>query len=225
MSCCGKGKIRTKHVSSDSTVNILPTDEINGGKPKIFTNYDYLFKIILVGDSNVGKSCFLQKLIDNRFYSDSLSTIGVDFKIKIMYLDEKSVKIQIWDTAGQERYRNLTKSYYRNCNGIVIMYDVTKQVSFDNLEKWVTEIHNSGNSDIPVLLLANKCDLASSRTVNPELAQKFAQEHGYQFAEVSVKEDENLETKCLQQFVWRMIELQTKKAIQEIPTNEQDEDS
>ncbi len=123
-----------------------------------------------------------------------------------MELEDKRIKIQVWDTAGQERYRNLTRSYYRNCNGIVVMYDITKQQTFDNLKGWISEITLSGNSEIPVLLLGNKKDLSNRRNVTTEQGFEFAKENGLQFHEISVKNSENIEQECMNDFVRRMIE-------------------
>ena len=126
-------------------------------------------------------------------------------------MEDKKVKIQIWDTAGQERYRNLTRSYYRNCNGIVVMYDITKQHTFDSLKGWISEITNSGNSDIPILLLGNKSDLSNRRVISTEQGSEFAKTHDLQFHEISVKTSENLEQECMDKFVRRMIEFYAKE--------------
>src|SRR5437870_2332915 len=102
-------------------------------------NYDYVFKIILIGDSGVGKSSILYRLSDDKF-SDVTSTIGVDYKTKIMNIDNKNIKLMIWDTAGQERFRAITSSYYRNVHGAILVYDITNRESFNNLHKWITAI-------------------------------------------------------------------------------------
>ncbi|CAM0958698.1 unnamed protein product [Alopecurus aequalis] len=102
--------------------------------------YDYLFKLLLIGDSSVGKSCLLLRFADDAYVDTYISTIGVDFKIRTVELDGKSVKLQIWDTAGQERFRTITSSYYRGAHGIIIVYDVTDMESFNNVKQWLSEI-------------------------------------------------------------------------------------
>ena len=104
------------------------------------SEYDYLFKLLLIGDSGVGKSCLLLRFADDTYTESYISTIGVDFKIRTIELDGKTIKLQIWDTAGQERFRTLTSSYYRGCHGIILVFDVNERSSFDNLKQWLDEL-------------------------------------------------------------------------------------
>ncbi|KAH8849557.1 Ras-related protein [Schistosoma japonicum] len=156
-------------------------------------DYDYLFKLLLIGDSGVGKSCLLIRFADESFSETYISTIGVDFKIRTIDLDGKVVKLQIWDTAGQERFRTITSSYYRGAQGIIIVYDVTDKTSFINVKSWLQEIEHYANSTVNRLLVGNKCDLPKSRAVDTVDAMNFAKEHQMPFLETSAKEAINVE--------------------------------
>ncbi|KAL8554034.1 hypothetical protein ACS0TY_002317 [Phlomoides rotata] len=130
--------------------------------------YDYLFKLLLIGDSSVGKSCLLLRFADDSYVDSYISTIGVDFKIRTVELDGKTIKLQIWDTAGQERFRTITSSYYRGAHGIIIVYDVTEMESFNNVKQWLNEIDRYANDSVCKLLVGNKCDLVESKVVSTE---------------------------------------------------------
>uniref|UniRef100_A0A452XJL2 GTP-binding protein n=1 Tax=Aegilops tauschii subsp. strangulata TaxID=200361 RepID=A0A452XJL2_AEGTS len=132
------------------------------------SEYDYLFKLLLIGDSSVGKSCLLLRFADDAYVDTYISTIGVDFKIRTVELDGKSVKLQIWDTAGQERFRTITSSYYRGAHGIIIVYDVTDRESFNNVKQWLSEIDRYASDSVCKLLVGNKCDLVDSKVVDTE---------------------------------------------------------
>jgi len=150
--------------------------------------YDYLFKVLIIGDASVGKSSMLLRFTDDSFDEHIQSTIGVDFKVKHIELAGKRVKLTIWDTAGQERFRTLTSSYYRGAHGVVLVYDVTRTDSFENLEQWLKEVQlyspNNGESVIK-LLVGNKIDL--ERQVPRERAEAWARSHGMLFLEASAK--------------------------------------
>jgi len=161
-------------------------------------DYDFLFKLLLIGDSGVGKSCLLLRFADNTYQESYISTIGVDFKIRTVEIDNKAIKLQIWDTAGQERFRTITSSYYRGAHGIIVVYDVTNEESFDNVRQWLQEIERYANESVNKLLVGNKSDLESDRQVKFEQAEKFAQSVGVPFLETSAKEEEgNVETAFL----------------------------
>eukprot|EP01084_Bolivina_argentea_P235033 395621_1 len=142
------------------------------------TEYDYLFKLLLIGDSGVGKSCLLLRFADDTYTDSYISTIGVDFKIRTVDLDTKTIKLQIWDTAGQETFRSITRSYYRNTAGALLVYDITRRETFMHVSQWLTDAKTHGSSDMTVMLVGNKCDLEHLRQVSTEEGQKFAQENG-----------------------------------------------
>mmetsp|Transcript_84034 Transcript_84034/g.162158 ORF Transcript_84034/g.162158 Transcript_84034/m.162158 type:complete len:203 (+) Transcript_84034:73-681(+) len=156
--------------------------------------YDYLFKLLLIGDSGVGKSCLLLRFADDTYTESYISTIGVDFKIRTFEQDGKTVKLQIWDTAGQERFRTITSSYYRGAHGIIIVYDVTDKESFNNVKHWVQEIEKYAADGVNKLLVGNKCDLSSKKVVSYDEAKDLADELGIQFMETSAKNSHNVES-------------------------------
>ncbi|WIA44030.1 hypothetical protein OEZ86_010402 [Tetradesmus obliquus] len=155
--------------------------------------YDFLFKLLLIGDSGVGKSCLLLRFADDTYTESYISTIGVDFKIRTVELDGKVIKLQIWDTAGQERFRTITSSYYRGAHGIIVVYDVTDQDSFNNVKQWLNEIDRYANENVNKLLVGNKSDLTSKRVVDYQTAKAFADEIGIPFLETSAKNSSNVE--------------------------------
>ncbi|KAL9255041.1 Ras-related protein, partial [Drosera capensis] len=154
---------------------------------------DYLFKLLLIGDSGVGKSCLLLRFADDSYVESYISTIGVDFKIRTVEQDGKTIKLQIWDTAGQERFRTITSSYYRGAHGIIIVYDVTDQQSFENVKQWLSEIDRYASDNVVKLLVGNKSDLTSNRVVSYESGKEFADEIGVPFLETSAKNASNVE--------------------------------
>lgn len=132
------------------------------------TEYDYLFKITLIGNSGVGKTCFLLRYTDSVFADEYVSTIGVDFKIKTIVLEDKKCKLQLWDTAGQERFDAITKSYYRGSHGIIVLFDLTSLETFEALEKWLKKIEECASAKREVLILGNKSDLKEKIVVKKE---------------------------------------------------------
>ncbi|CAL9202329.1 unnamed protein product [Musa hybrid cultivar] len=154
---------------------------------------DYLFKLLLIGDSGVGKSCLLLRFADDSYLESYISTIGVDFKIRTVEQDGKTIKLQIWDTAGQERFRTITSSYYRGAHGIIVVYDVTDQESFNNVKQWLNEIDRYASDSVNKLLVGNKCDLTANKVVSYETAKAFADEIGIPFMETSAKNATNVE--------------------------------
>ncbi|KAJ8471510.1 hypothetical protein OPV22_025853 [Ensete ventricosum] len=157
-------------------------------------DYDYLFKVVLIGDSGVGKTNLLSRFSRNEFSSESKSTIGVEFATRTIRVDEKLVKAQIWDTAGQERYRAITSAYYRGAAGALVVYDVTRHVTFENVERWMKELKNHTDANTVIMLLGNKADLRHIRAVSVEDAQAFAQRERAFFMETSALESMNVET-------------------------------
>ena len=155
--------------------------------------YDYLFKLLLIGDSGVGKSCLLVRFADDIFTDSFISTIGVDFKIRTINVQGKVVKLQIWDTAGQERFRTLTTAYYRSAHGIILVYDVNEKDSFLHLRDWLDEVKRYACGGVNKLLVGNKCDLVDKRQVDYELAKSYAENLKISFIETSAKDCTNVE--------------------------------
>ena len=157
------------------------------------TEYDYLFKILLIGDSGAGKSCLLLRFADHTYTESYISTIGVDFKIRTVEMDGKSIKLQIWDTAGQERFRTITSSYYRGAHGIIIVFDVTDADSFHNCRQWMNEIDRYASEGVNRLLVGNKCDLVKHKQVDYHQAKDFADRNEMSFVEASAKTATNVD--------------------------------
>ena len=155
-------------------------------------DYDYLFKILLVGDSGVGKSSILLRYTDNEYKPEYISTIGVDFKIKTIVDCDKTIKLQLWDTAGQERFQTITSSYYRGAHGIVIVYDITCKESFENVKMWLKQIDNYANQKVLKILVGNKADLENSRRVDKEKVLYFCQENNIYHIETSAKNSDKI---------------------------------
>jgi len=156
-------------------------------------DYDYLFKIVLVGDSGVGKSNLLSRFTRNEFCLESKSTIGVEFATRTVELQGKVVKAQIWDTAGQERYRAITSAYYRGAVGALLVYDITATDTFQNIEKWLSELRDHADANIVIMLVGNKCDLEHLRTTSEKIAKDFAIGQGLLFIETSALDSTNVE--------------------------------
>lgn len=157
------------------------------------SEYDYLFKLLLIGDSGVGKSCLLLRFADDSYTDSYISTIGVDFKIRTVEIDGKTIKLQIWDTAGQERFRTITSSYYRGSHGIIVVYDVTDMDSFNHVKQWFQEIDRYATEGVTKLLVGNKSDLTAKKVVDTNTAKEFADSMGVQFIEASAKDSTNVE--------------------------------
>jgi Ras-related protein Rab-1A len=181
------------------------------------TEYDYLFKLLLIGDSGVGKSCLLLRFADDTYTDSYISTIGVDFKIRTVDLDTKTIKLQIWDTAGQERFRTITSSYYRGAHGIIIVYDITDKESFDNVRQWLFEIDRYASDSVRKLLVGNKSDLKNKRSVEYETAKAFADELNIPFLETSAKNATNVEQAFLTMAAQIKNKMQTQPAVQTKP--------
>nr|XP_025840528.1 ras-related protein Rab-26 isoform X3 [Vulpes vulpes] len=149
---------------------------------------------MLVGDSGVGKTCLLVRFKDGAFLAGTfISTVGIDFRNKVLDVDGVKVKLQIWDTAGQERFRSVTHAYYRDAHALLLLYDVTNKASFDNIQAWLTEIHEYAQHNVALMLLGNKVDSAQERVVKREDGEKLAKEYGLPFMETSAKTGLNVD--------------------------------
>ncbi|XP_041799044.1 RAB11a, member RAS oncogene family, like [Chelmon rostratus] len=155
--------------------------------------YDYLFKVVLIGDSGVGKSNLLSRFTRNEFNLESKSTIGVEFATRSIQVEGKTVKAQIWDTAGQERYRAITSAYYRGAVGALLVYDIAKHLTYENAERWLKELQDHADSNIVIMLVGNKSDLRHLRAVPTDEAKAFAEKHGLSFLETSALDSNNVE--------------------------------
>ncbi len=147
--------------------------------------YDFLFKIVLIGDSGVGKTCLLARYRLDEFTFDTKHTIGVEFGCKELVVKGSNVKAQIWDTAGQERYRAITKAYYRGAVGALLVYDISDRSTFENLERWLGEVQGHADPNIKLMLVGNKSDMEYARVVSKEEGRAFAEQHGLFFVESS----------------------------------------
>ncbi|KAM7334557.1 hypothetical protein ACRRTK_007877 [Alexandromys fortis] len=189
--------------------------------PPCSPNYDLTGKVMLLGDSGVGKTCFLIQFKDGAFLSGTfIATVGIDFRNKVVTVDGARVKLQIWDTAGQERFRSVTHAYYRDAQGktwssvpsplngtsadalissicpppaLLLLYDITNKSSFDNIRAWLTEIHEYAQRDVVIMLLGNKADVSSERVIRSEDGETLAREYGVPFMETSAKTGMNVE--------------------------------
>lgn len=170
----------------------MPTANGEGCSTKT-QEYDYLFKMLLVGDPSVGKSSLLLRFIDDVYTGDYATTIGVDFKTRTTTIDDTRVKLQIWDTAGHERFRAITSGYYRGAHGVVIVYDVASRSSFENVRYWADEVKKFAPAEVSRLLIGNKCDLDEERQVSTSEAERHADELGVVYIETSALSAHNVE--------------------------------
>ncbi|KAE9450011.1 hypothetical protein C3L33_18089, partial [Rhododendron williamsianum] len=166
----------------------------NAGYGDASQKIDYVFKVVLIGDSAVGKSQILARFARNEFSLDSKATIGVEFQTRTLVIQHKSVKAQIWDTAGQERYRAVTSAYYRGAVGAMLVYDITKRQTFEHIPRWLEELRAHADKNIVIILIGNKTDLENLRAVPTEDAKEFAEKEGLFFMETSALEATNVET-------------------------------
>merc|ERR1719375_2106207 len=156
-------------------------------------DYDHLFKLVLIGDSGVGKSCLLLRFADDAFTDSYITTIGVDFRFKTIPVDTKTIKLQIWDTAGQERFRTITSAYYRGADGIIMVYDICDRESFSHVDEWLNEVNKYANESTCKILIGGKCDMVDERQVSTEEGRKKAEDLGMAFIETSSKDGTNVE--------------------------------
>ena len=155
---------------------------------------DIVFKILMLGDSEVGKSCFLMRYSDNVFVENYITTIGLDYKLKTIKLDSgKVIKVQLWDTAGQDKYRTIAKNYYKGSHGILLLYDITKMSSFENIREWIQDIRQEVSPKSIIFLIGNKIDLTDQRKISKEQGEELAEEFKIPFFEASAKSGENVD--------------------------------
>ena len=155
-------------------------------------SYDFLFKIILIGDSSVGKSNILLKYLKGEFDPNSKATVGVEFGTKTLKIEDRRIKVQIWDTAGQERYRSITSAYYKGAKGAFIVYDITRKDTFDSIDKWASDLKTNGDQNISIVLIGNKSDLEDKREVQKEEGIKKSEEFKTAFMETSAFSGDNI---------------------------------
>lgn len=140
--------------------------------------YDMIFKVVLIGDSGVGKSNIMSRYLKDEFSIETKTTVGVEFGAKKLELNGNNIKAQIWDTAGQERYKSITNAYYKGSKGALLVYDITKKESFDNIDRWILELKNNGESEVTIILIGNKSDLDAERQVSKDEGQNKAKYYG-----------------------------------------------
>ncbi|XP_043708038.1 ras-related protein RABA5c-like [Telopea speciosissima] len=153
---------------------------------------EYLFKIVIIGDSAVGKSNLLSRYARNEFSMHTKATIGVEFQTQSVDIDGKEVKAQIWDTAGQERFRAVTSAYYRGAVGALIVYDISRRTTFESVSRWLDELNTHSDTTVARMLVGNKCDLENIRDVNVEEGKSLAEAEGLFFMETSALDSTNV---------------------------------
>lgn len=156
-------------------------------------NKPQIIRLLTLGDSGAGKSSLLLRYTQNEFNVEYMPTIGIDFRLKTVDVKGKTIKVQVWDTAGQERFRTITHNYYRGAHGIALVYDVTNMQSFENIRKWIQDVHTYAESSVNIVLIGNKCDLSDKKVVDPSRGKALAQEYGIEFYETSAKADINVQ--------------------------------
>jgi len=179
--------------------------------------YDYLFKVVLIGDSGVGKSNLLSRFTRNEFNLESKSTIGVEFATRSIQVDGKTIKAQIWDTAGQERYRAITSAYYRGAVGALLVYDIAKHLTYENVDRWLRELRDHADANIVIMLVGNKSDLRHLRAVPTEEAKSFAESNQLSFIETSALDSTNVET-AFHNILTEIYRIVSQKQLPEGPT-------
>ncbi|CAL9764922.1 unnamed protein product [Musa acuminata subsp. burmannicoides] len=176
-------------------------------------DYDYLFKLVLIGDSGVGKSNLLSRFTKNEFNLESKSTIGVEFATRSISVDGKVLKAQIWDTAGQERYRAITSAYYRGAVGALLVYDVTRRATFENVSRWLRELKDHTDPNIVVMLIGNKSDLRHLVAVPTEDGKAYAERESLYFMETSALEATNVDN-AFAEVLTQIYRIVSKRAVE-----------
>ena len=155
-------------------------------------NYDYIFKVLLLGNSDVGKSSLILRFTENKWQENFTPTIGVDFKLSTLEINNKKIKMQVWDTAGQERFRTIISSYFKGSHGLLLIFDITKMESFKSLDTWLNEIEKHANDNVLKILIGNKIDLKDKREVTYEEAKAYSESKGLAYMETSAKTGDNV---------------------------------
>ena len=155
-------------------------------------NYEMMFKVVLVGDSSVGKTNMMSKYLRNEFHEDSKATVGVEFGSKQFKIEGHQIKAQIWDTAGQERYKAITSAYYKGAKGAFVVYDITRKQSFESVDRWINDLRAAADKNLSIIIIGNKCDLEDQRQVNKEQGEEKAKNFEVAFMETSAFSGENL---------------------------------
>ncbi|CAM8988228.1 hypothetical protein QQ045_009379 [Rhodiola kirilowii] len=184
---------------------------------------DYLFKVVLIGDSAVGKSNLLSRFARNEFYPSSKSTIGVEFQTQKIDINGKEIKAQIWDTAGQERFKAITSAYYRGAVGALVVYDITRRPTFDNVGKWLNELHTHSDMNVITILVGNKSDLRDAREVSTAEGKTLAEAQGMFFIETSALDSSNV-VAAFQTVVKEIYNILSRKVMQSQELKKQDPD-
>jgi small GTP-binding protein len=157
-------------------------------------SHDYLFKLVLIGDSGVGKTNIISRYVHDRYSANTISTVGIEYSIRNVEIDGKTIKVQIWDTAGQERYRAVPSAYFRGALGAIVVYDITRSCTYDSVGRWLYETHSQTQHQEPVkLLIGNKSDMADIREVAIDDAKAYAESNQMSFMETSAKDSTNIE--------------------------------
>ena len=184
--------------------------------------YDEIFKVVLIGDSGVGKTNILSRYVRDEFSIETKSTVGVEFGSKIVKVSNQTIKVQIWDTAGQERYKAITTAYYKGAKGAFVVYDISKKDSFTNVDKWIGELKTHGDAEVCVLLVGNKCDLEEQRQVTTEEAAKKSEVYDIGFCETSAMQAVNIEkvfSIMIEEIAKKVIKKEEGKQSEEIGNN------
>ena len=155
--------------------------------------YEMMIKVILIGDSGVGKTNIMSKFLNNQFLEDSKATVGVEFGSKLFIQQGHKIKAQIWDTAGQEKYKAITSAYYKGSKGALVIYDITQKETFANIEKWVNDLKCKGDPKITIIIIGNKNDLEEKRQISKEQGEEKAKSFGCAFLETSAFSGDNIE--------------------------------
>jgi small GTP-binding protein len=171
---------------------------------------DAKYKILILGDSTVGKTCFLTRYTDNTFQEEYLASIGMDYKIKSYEKEDgNSIKLYIWDTAGQDRFRSITRNYYKGADGIILIYDITNEESFNNVKHWINSIKEEAPDKVVIILVGNKVDDEENRKIKKENGEKISQEFKLPFFECSAKADINVNS-AFEALIKKLIEINPK---------------